>query len=165
MKVLVTGASGFLGINTVRRLAESGHKVRALVNREPPSGCWNGLQVETIRGDITDRNAVQRAVDGMDAVVNLAGKLFAPGVPVAVFEAVNVTGTRNILEVCVENGHIGKLVHCSTTGVLGETGPVMAPEDAPYRPAIASPATLPRSKFMPASGHLAPNLASPGYPQ
>jgi nucleoside-diphosphate-sugar epimerase len=137
MKVLVTGAGGFLGINTVRRLAESGHEVCALVRHEPGNGCWSGIKVDVVRGDITDRTAIQQAAAGMDAVVNLAGKLFAPGVPATVFEAVNVTGTRNILEVCVENGHIGKLVHCSTTGVLGETGPVMAREDSAYQPTNA----------------------------
>lgn len=134
MKILVTGAAGFLGANTVGSLSSAGHQVRALLRRTPPGNQWKDPAVEVVHGDVTSRESMLEATKGVDAVVNLAGKLYGPGVPSQVYSDTHVLGTRTLLEACAQNGAVKCLVHCSTTGVLGDTGGVLAGEDAPYRP-------------------------------
>ena len=91
MKVLVTGTSGLLGAAVARAVADAGHDVRCFQRR--PSG----LGFEEVLGTVTDATAVARAVGGMDAVVHLAAKVSLTGDP-ADFEAVNVEGTRTLLD-------------------------------------------------------------------
>ncbi|WP_024476182.1 NAD-dependent epimerase/dehydratase family protein [Arthrobacter sp. CAL618] len=92
MRVLVTGASGMLGRVTAELLRAQGHEVRTFQRR--PSGLTG---VEDSLGSITEPAAVQRAVLGMDAVVHLAAKVSFAGAA-ADFEAVNVEGTRRLLD-------------------------------------------------------------------
>jgi 2-alkyl-3-oxoalkanoate reductase len=90
--VLVTGASGMLGSAVARRLVEDGWDVRTLQRRA--SGVEGAVDV---RGSVTDREAVTRAVDGLAAVVHLAAKVDIVG-PEAEYRAVNVEGTRTVLD-------------------------------------------------------------------
>lgn len=90
--VLVTGASGMLGRAVARRLVEDGWAVRTLQRRA--SGVAGAVDV---RGSVTDREAVARAVDGVAAVVHLAAKVDIVG-PEAEYRAVNVEGTRAVLD-------------------------------------------------------------------
>lgn len=133
MNVLVTGASGFLGLNVVASLIVAGHQVRCLVRREPAHGLLPD-GVDVVLGDISDPATVSTAAKGMDAAINLAGRLYAPGIPTGVYYATHVQGVRNLLEACSQDSGCRSIIHCSTTGILGETGGIPAPEDAPPRP-------------------------------
>ncbi len=75
MKLLVTGAGGFLGRYVVKSAVERGHEVRAMIRPAsrlvPPSWRWHP-QVEVVRGDLRARNSFDESLDGVDAVVHLA---------------------------------------------------------------------------------------------
>lgn len=77
MKVLVTGAGGFLGGHLVRRLLDDGHRVRAVSRR--PAHSWtqrfDGEDVERVQADLRGRNQCAYVVKGMDAVYNLASRI------------------------------------------------------------------------------------------
>lgn len=136
MKVLVTGASGFVGSHTVAALVERGHEVRALVRSREKLGRalspFGDPAVEVAEGDVLDVAAVRAAVEGCDAVVNAAN--------VYTFDAkrrdevghVNLTGTAHVLDAAVEAG-CDPVVHVSSyVTVLPHDGPV--PADPPIGP-------------------------------
>ena len=138
---LVTGSSGFLGSALVGRLLADGLSVRAMV-RSPTKGEALAAQgAEVVVGEITDEAAVRGAVEGASVVYHLAGRLLAPGVSPTVYRATHVDGTRLLLRCCGEEPSVERLVHCSTTGVLGITGERPADEDAPFHPTNVYEAT------------------------
>jgi dihydroflavonol-4-reductase len=75
MRVLVTGATGFVGSWVVRELSARGHAVRALVRPQSSLANLEGLPLERVQGDVTDRPSVERALQGCEAVVHTAGVL------------------------------------------------------------------------------------------
>ncbi|HEX9038468.1 MAG TPA: NAD-dependent epimerase/dehydratase family protein [Ktedonobacterales bacterium] len=141
MRVLITGATGFLGESLTRRLLAGPAPVRILARNASAARPLVEAGAELVPGDITNRAAVQRALDGVTHVYHLAGKLFIPGVPASEYQAIHVEGVRLLLDSIREAGTIERVVHCSTTGVLGVTGDQPADELAPYRPTNAYEAT------------------------
>ena len=110
MKVLVTGASGFLGRAVAARIARAGHDVTTLQRR--PSGVPG---VKDIGGSVTDAEVVRAAVQGQDAVVHLAAKVSLAGDP-AEFARVNIDGTRELLEAARAMG-VHRFVQVSSPSV------------------------------------------------
>ncbi|MFB3977684.1 NAD-dependent epimerase/dehydratase family protein [Microbacterium proteolyticum] len=110
MKVLATGASGFLGRAVVRALQQAGHDVRTLQRR--PSGVAGA---EDHLGSVTNPDATAAAVEGVDAVVHMAAKVSLAGDP-AEFHAVNVEGTRTLLDAATAAG-VTRIVHVSSPSV------------------------------------------------
>jgi len=72
-KTLVTGGTGFLGSHVVRALAERGDQLRVLLRRGSSLDHLSDLEIERAGGDVTDRRAVRRAMEGIDRVFHLAG--------------------------------------------------------------------------------------------
>ncbi len=102
MKVLVTGASGFLGRHVVDQLLSRGHQVRALVRpgREVATLEW-GEQVEVVKADLRARAGLDRAFEGVDALVHLAA--FLDGSPEEIF-AGTVVGTEHLFDAMSRSG-------------------------------------------------------------
>lgn len=134
MRVLVTGANGFLGSALVRRLVSDGASVRVLVRSPERADALRHAGAEVVIGDVTMPDSLAPAVDGIGVVYHFAGRLLKPGVGAAEYRAVHVTGTSNVLAALEANRSLERLVHCSTTGVLGVTGPEPADEETPTRP-------------------------------
>ena len=115
---LVTGASGFVGSHVVLKLLERGQRVRVLVRRESPRKNLEGLEVEIVTGDLTDRASLKQAVAGCRRVYHVAAdyRLWAPDPSVLYVN--NVVGTRNLLEAARE-AKVERMVYTSTVGALG----------------------------------------------
>ncbi|MPZ44795.1 MAG: SDR family NAD(P)-dependent oxidoreductase [Betaproteobacteria bacterium] len=73
----VTGATGFIGRHLVSALAQAGWRVRVLVRREPRIPDWRGLSPEVVPGTLADAAALERLVEGADAVIHAAGLIKA----------------------------------------------------------------------------------------
>lgn len=130
MKVLITGASGFLGRTVVEHALAAGHEVRTFQRR--PSGVPGASDV---LGSVTDPGDVDRAMGGRDAVVHLAAKVSLAGDP-ADFTAVNVTGTQHMLDAARRHG-VGRFVQVSSPSVAHAGDSIIGDDALPADPARA----------------------------
>ena len=112
MKVLITGATGFLGFQTVKYLKARGYTVFATGRNPAMAEQLDYLDVPCRKGDVSDKTFVEDLLKGMDAVVHTAG-LSSPWGPYAAFYEANVVGTENIVQGCLSQG-VPRLVHIST---------------------------------------------------
>lgn len=133
MNILITGGAGFIGANLVTRLHAEGHTLRVLDTLSPqihgtdPSQSPLRRQIEGrcefILGDVTDRAAVERALEGCDAVVHLAAET---GTGQSMYEVArychtNVQGTAVLLEaIAARKDHIRRVVVASSRAIYGE---------------------------------------------
>jgi nucleoside-diphosphate-sugar epimerase len=134
MTILVTGATGFLGSALVTELVKQKQAVRILARDEQKARTQFGEAITIIRGEITDVEQVERAVDGTTIIYHLVGRLYHPSVPAELYYHTHVEGTRILLNACKGQRQLQRIVHCSTTGVHGVTGKTPAAEDAPFAP-------------------------------
>jgi nucleoside-diphosphate-sugar epimerase len=130
---LVTGATGFTGGHLSRALRHRGWQVRALVRDPGKTDALRSLGVEIAQGDLTDAEAVDRAVAGCTHVFHIAALYREAKHPDHVYRAVNVAGTRHLLGAAARHG-IERFVHCSTVGVHGDIDRLPADEEAPFNP-------------------------------
>ncbi len=114
MKTLVTGGGGFLGKALSFRLKERGYEVRSIARNDYPELRDRGI--ETVRGDIADKDAVIAAAQGCQAVFHTAAKAGIWG-SYEDFYRTNVTGTANVIEACQVN-KISKLIFTSSPSVI-----------------------------------------------
>ncbi len=117
MKVLVTGATGFIGFHVARFLREKGHQVRALVRQGTDDSSVASLGAETFVGDVRDFGAVVKALEGCEQAYHIAAdyRLWVPD-PESMYET-NVKGTKNVMEAALRLG-TQRVVYTSTVGVL-----------------------------------------------
>ena len=129
MLALVTGGGGRLGNVLVRRLVESGHKVRVLEPGTLPESL-EGLDIEFMSGSVLDSGDVGRATDGADVVYHLAAKIDLSPKKDPMMYTLNVEGTRKVVDACLSRGL--RLVHTSSHHAL-EREPLDQPltEDKP----------------------------------
>jgi dihydroflavonol-4-reductase len=118
MRVLVTGANGFLGSWLTRELVKEGNKVYALVRRNSDVSELEGVDCEFVYGDVTDALSLLEHFKGKDAIFHLAGVVAYRKSQRALMERVNVEGTRNVVEVCREY-KIPRLIHVSSVVAIG----------------------------------------------
>ena len=134
MRVLITGGTGFTGSHAVRRYLSRGDQVRVLDNKK---GAFYdelaGAGTEIQLGSITDREAVRRAVDGVEVVQHIAAAFREINVPDSVYESVNVGGTRIVAEESLAAG-VRRVVYCSTEGVHGHVVNPPGTEESPIAP-------------------------------
>jgi nucleoside-diphosphate-sugar epimerase len=132
-RILVTGASGFTGGHLCQRLARDGHTVRALVRDATRGAALAREGVEVVTGDLRDRDALARATRDVAGVYHIAAIFRPENVSRRDMWAVNVEGTRNVLDAAIEAG-VQRFVHCSTVGVHGDIKTPPADETTPYGP-------------------------------
>jgi len=112
--LLVTGATGFLGKALVPRLAEAGHRIR-FIGRTEPTGDLRGLG-EFVQGDLGDRAAVRRALDGVEVLYHLAGRVSFEAKDGPAMYRLHVEGTRGLLEEARARGGLKRIILASTSG-------------------------------------------------
>lgn len=129
MKALVTGANGFVGKAVAKLLLARGDTVRSIARSDAPE--LRALGIETVRGDIADREAAREATAGVDIVFHVAAKAGVWG-KAEDFERSNVLGTRRILDACRE-AKVGRLVFTSSPSVIyGSQSLEGVDESVPY---------------------------------
>ena len=106
--IVITGASGLVGGNLVRALLAQGRTVRALVHHDRRA--LNGLDVETVSADLTDPSSLQKAFHDADVVYHLASSISISTENWDELERVNVAGTRNVIEACLQN-NVRRLIY------------------------------------------------------
>ncbi len=118
MKVLVTGATGFLGGWLVRRLLDEGHAVRIIKRANSSLDEIAHLPIEIFLGDVTDKESLLVACRGVDTVFHLAGLIGYSRAQRGAMQHVNVDGTRNVIDACETCG-VRKLVYLSSVAAIG----------------------------------------------
>ena len=163
MRVLVTGATGFVGSHAAKALQDAGHTVRALVRTPAKLETVTArvgvdlASLETVQGDIADAAAVMAALDGCDAVVHTAAVVGTDPSSEADIEASNFAGALNVLGSAADAG-CDPIVHVSSTAALFpfSTDPVTA--DHPV-----GNARMPYARSKAESEHLARRLQDSGH--
>lgn len=153
---LVTGATGFVGWHVARLLIEKGRRVRALVRKNAVPE----LDLETVQGDLRDRESLDRAAAGCGDVFHVAAdyRLWAAN-PAELYES-NVDGTVNLLNAAREAG-CDRVVYTSTIGCIGLDGPSAGTEGS-VTSLAAMHGAYKRSKYM--AELKAIEFAQSGYP-
>ena len=117
MKVLVTGASGFIGSHLVPALIENGYTPVAMVRRSSDTTKLDALGVETRTGDLGDPESLREVVDGVDVVVHLAAYYKFYGEKEQ-YRKINVVGTLALAEAAKKAG-VNHFIYCSSTEAIG----------------------------------------------
>ncbi len=137
MRILVTGGAGFIGSHTIDALVAAGHEVRVFDNfstgQRPNLAHHSGIDIR--EGDLRDFAAVERAVEGCDAVLHLGALVSVPlslSMPLETV-AINTTGTAHVLEAARLSGRQPRVVLASTSAVYGDL-PGRKDEGSPLAP-------------------------------
>lgn len=133
--VLVTGATGAVGPCVVQALDQAGCQIRAFSVDAPKEGMFP-QSVEVLIGDVTDKAAVQSAMQGVDAVVHMAALLHIVNPPAEMrekYERVNVGGTANVVEAAIK-ANVKRVVLFSTIAVYGRAEGCVLNEMSPTHP-------------------------------
>ncbi len=160
MKVLVTGATGFIGGNLARELWRRGDDVRALVRPGSNRLTIENTGIAPIEGDILDRQSVDRAVEGCEAVFHVAAAYTFWSRDPAGVSRTNVAGTLNVLEAARQAG-VSRTVYTSTVGTVGLVKDGLGDEETSLDPKSLH-GHYKRSKFQAEQEALA--LAAAGMP-
>jgi dihydroflavonol-4-reductase len=116
-KILVTGASGFVGSAVARQLVAAGFSVRALVRGASPRAHLAGVDLDYVEGDLRDRASLDRAMAGMRYAFHVAADYrFWARDPSEIF-ASNVEGTRNVMEAAMAAG-IERVIYTSSVATI-----------------------------------------------
>ena len=128
-KVLVTGAGGFIGSHLTEELVRQGEEIRAFVryNSRDERGLLEDLpreiqnQIEVIPGDLKDPDGIKKAVKGCSKVFHLGALIAIPYSYIHPFDFIqtNVVGTAHLLNACLEEGTLERVIHTSTSEVYG----------------------------------------------
>jgi dihydroflavonol-4-reductase len=132
-KILVTGASGFVGSAVARQLVEAGYTVRALVRGASPRAHLGGLDIEFREGDLRDRKSVERASTGVRYVFHVAADYRLWARDRNEIFASNVEGTRNLMEAALTAG-VERVIYTSSVATIAvQADGTAADESRPLR--------------------------------
>ncbi len=126
----VTGGTGFIGTNLVRRLLAQGHTVRLLARSPAKARALFDDEVVVIPGDLSDGEALARGCRGAEAVFHLAAQVGDFG-PRKGYYRTNVEGTRAVVS-AADRADAGRLIYMSTNAVTGIKRTFVTDESAPY---------------------------------
>ena len=120
IRYLVTGATGFIGPYLVRRILAEGHFCRCLVRDPKKIEVGASDRLEIVKGDVRRPETLEGVADRIDRVLHLAtlGHMNNFRVAPEMFEAVNVNGTRHIMQAALDAG-VERVVHCSSVAAMG----------------------------------------------
>ncbi len=119
MAILVTGATSAVGYFIAKKLREEYPKdeIKALIRSDKKYPELEELGINFVKGDLTDKESLVKALEGIDDIYNAAGEA-RDDIPSRLYYDVNVTGTKNLLEAFIENKG-KKFLHISTVGIYG----------------------------------------------
>jgi nucleoside-diphosphate-sugar epimerase len=140
LKIALTGASGYTGGRLLEALRARGDEVSVLVRPRSVSDRLHRLASRVVVGELGEREAARRLVEGQEAVVHVAAVYRTAGHPDSYYRDVNVGGTERLLEAALGAG-VRRFVHTSTVGVHGDVKDPPADETAPIAPGDVYQAT------------------------
>ncbi|RLJ08072.1 MAG: hypothetical protein DRP16_02175 [Candidatus Aenigmatarchaeota archaeon] len=126
--ILVTGGTGYIGRNLVEKLLFLGYKVR-LLSRNPEITKYMFPEADVVEGDVLKKSNLEIAVSGVSEVIHLAGLVSYTKPKDEIFH-VNVDGTKNLIEVCVELG-VKRIIFSSSVSVYGPVEHVVTERTQP----------------------------------
>lgn len=134
MKVLVTGASGFIGSYLIEALLKKGYEVTGFVLKSDELKWIKDLKIKLVYGDVTDKSTLYSAVEGADYIYHLAAAIVAP--EYEDYIRINCGGMRNVVEACIERGvNLKRLLFVSSVAAMGPSGRLnIADEDCECNP-------------------------------
>ncbi len=118
MKILLTGADGFLGTNITIELLNRGYQVRALIEPNRNSQIIDNLNVEKISGNILNVEEITNAAAGCDAIIHAAALTSIWPARSSIVNKVNIEGTRNVILAALESG-VKRMVYIGTANTFG----------------------------------------------
>ncbi len=160
MKVLVTGATGFIGGNLARELVKQGYQVKALVRRGSNLRYLDNLGIEFTVGDLLDIASLERALEDCQALFHVAAiYTFWHPQPDLIYRT-NVQGTQNLLTLAGRQG-IKKIVYTSSESVIGQ--PAGSPGNEELQADVAQiPSAYKKSKYL--AEQMVTKMAREGLP-
>jgi len=144
-RVFLTGATGFIGSRLARRLAARGDSLRCLVRPSSDTTALERLGAELVHGELTDADAIARALEGVDIAFHLAALYDIGVVDRAALERTNVQGTAAFLE-AVERAGTPRALYVSTTAALAPVAEGEGDEETEYPPGARYPTVYHRTK-------------------
>ncbi|MEP6714284.1 MAG: NAD-dependent epimerase/dehydratase family protein [Terriglobia bacterium] len=132
MRVLVTGATGFLGFHLCTRLTELGWQTSAFHRASSRTGMLDPLGVRLIEGDFEDLKSVREAVAGQDLVIHAAADIKSWSPHPALQDRANTEATRKVAEAC-RLGGVGRLIHVSSVSAIGIPTTPAHPADESFK--------------------------------
>ena len=147
MKILVTGASGFIGSVVARLLTEAGNDVRVMLRGQSDTRNLQGLEVERVEGDLNNADSLAKAIDGCNALYHVAAdyRLWTPD-PKTLYTT-NVDGTRALMLAALKAG-LERIVYTSSVATLGILPDGQVSDEATPSSLVDMVGHYKRSKFL-----------------
>ena len=117
MKILVTGATGFIGSNITRKLVKAGYETNILIRKNSENLNIKGLPVNIFYGDLTDYNSLKNSLKNCSVLIHTAAFYAFWSKNPALFYKINVEGTKNIIKAAFEAG-VEKIVYTSSESTI-----------------------------------------------